>query len=130
MSKISTNKTKLKQRIESLELQSQIVRRELEDELEVTKNKAADLGKIALGIGGGLIFSAILLRGLGGKKGMKSDAYVKYRSKRVYQRFMGQLINEFSNQATRFLLGVARDKLNLYAENKEKAEDDDSEITG
>ena len=68
----------------------------------VTKNKAADLGKIALGIGGGLIFSAILLGGLGGKKAMKSDASVKYRSKRVYQRFMDQLINEFSNQATRF----------------------------
>ena len=129
MSKISTSKTKLKQRIESLELQSQIVRRELEDELVVTKNKAADLGKIALGIGGGLIFSAILLGGLGGKKAMKSDASVKYRSKRVYHRFTDQLINEFSNQATRFLLGVARDKLNLYVENKEKM-DDDSEITG
>ena len=129
MSKISTSKTKLKQRIESLELQSQTVRRELEDELEVTKSKAADLGKIALGIGGGLIFSAILLGGLGGKKGIKSDASVKHRSKRVYQRFTDQLINEFSNQATRFLLGVARDKLNLYVENKEKT-DDDSEITG
>ena len=130
MSKIASNKTKIKQRIESLERQSQIIRRELEDELETTKEKVTNYGKIALGIGGGLIFSAIILKGLVGSKSGKSDLLKKHGSTRVYQRFIDQLINEVSNQATMFLLGIIKDKLSSYTGIKENAEDDDSEITG
>ena len=130
MSKIASDKTKIKQRIESLERQSQIIRRELEDELETTKEKVTNYGKIALGIGGGLIFSAIILKGLVGSKSGKSDLLKKHGSTRVYQRFIDQLINEVSNQATMFLLGIVKDKLNSYTAIKENTEDDDSEITG
>ena len=130
MSKIASDKTKIKQRIESLERQSQIIRGELEDELEITKDKVTNYGKIALGIGGGLIFSAIILKGLVGSKSGKSDLLKKHGSTRVYQRFIDQLINEVSNQATMFLLGIIKDKLSSYTGIKENAEDDDSEITG
>ena len=130
MSKIASNKTKIKQRIESLERQSQIIRGELEDELEMTKEKVTNFGKIALGIGAGLFFSAIILKGLVGKKSETSDFLKKHGSTKVYQRFINQLINGASNQATMFLLGIIKDKLNSYTAIKENAEDDDSEITG
>lgn len=130
MSKIASDKTKIKQRIESLEKQSQMIRGELENELEMTKEKVTNFGKIALGIGGGLIFSAIILKGLIGKESGKSDLLKNHGSTRVYQRFINRLINEVSNQATMFLLDIVKDKLNSYTAIKENAEDDDSEITG
>ena len=130
MSEIARNKTKIKQRIESLERQSLIIREELEDELEMTKEKAINLGKIALGIGGGLIFSAIILKGLVGTKSEKNKSLKNHGSTKVYQRFINQLMNEVSNQATMFLLDIIKDKLSSYTAIKENAEDDDSEITG
>jgi len=128
MSKIATNKTKLKQRIEQLELQSQILKQELEGELDVTKSRISDIGKIILGITGGLIFSAIVLGGLssGRKKPKGGD---EYKSKKVYQRFRDQLTHELTSQALEFLLGVVKDKLSSYKEKKEITGDDDSEIT-
>ena len=129
MSKIATNKTKIKQRIEALEKQSQRIREELQDELEITKDKVVDIGKIAIGVGAGLIFSAIILRGLVGKSANKS-ARLKHGSKRVYQRFINQLMSELSFQATKFVLGIAKDKLNSHAIIKKKTGDDDSDITG
>ena len=129
MNKIATNKTKIKQRIEQLEEQSQVLRKELEEELEVTKDKVTDLGKIILGIAGGLVFSAILLGGFFGKKRKKIGNKGEYKSKRVYHRFRDQLTHELTSQATEFLLGLAKDKLNTYIEKRENT-DDDSEITG
>ena len=129
MSKIATNKTKIKQRIEALEKQSQSIQEELQDELEITKGKVVDIGKIVIGVGAGLIFSAIILRGLVGKRSNKS-ANLKHGSKRVYQRFMNQLMSELSFQATKFVLGIAKDKLNSHAIIKKKTGDDDSDITG
>ena len=61
MSKIATNKTKIKHRIEELEQQSALIRKEIEGDLEVSKHKLSNFGKILLGIGSGLIFSAIVL---------------------------------------------------------------------
>ncbi len=130
MSKITTNKTIIRQKIESLERQSQIIRDELEDELQITKEKVINYGKIALGIGGGLIFSAIVLKALNGNRSIKSDSYVKHRSKRVYQRFIDQMVGELSGQAIGFLLGVAKDKFGSHIEKNENADDNDSDITG
>lgn len=130
MSEIASNKTKIKRRIESLERQSQIIREELEDELEMTKVRVTNFGKIALGIGGGLIFSAIILKGLVGSKSEKNKALKNHEPTRVYQRFINQVVNEVSNQATMFLLDIVKDKLSSYTTKKENAEDDDSEITG
>jgi hypothetical protein len=129
MSKIATNKTKIKQRIEALEKQSQSIRGDLQDELEITKAKVVDIGKIAIGVSAGLIFSAIILRGLVGKRSNKSK-HLKHGSKRVYQRFMNQLMSELSFQASKFVLGIAKDKLNSHAVIKKKTGDDDSDITG
>jgi hypothetical protein len=98
--------------------------------LEITKEKVINYGKIALGIGGGIIFSAIVLKALVGNSSIKSDSYVKHRSKRVYQRFKDQLIGELSGQAIGFLLRVAKDKFGSHIEKNENADDDDSDITG
>lgn len=130
MNKKLTNKTKIKQKIESLERQSQIIQGELENELGKTKKNVADLGKIALGVGGGLVLSALVLRSLIGKGGRKNNSGVKRGSKRVYQRFMDHLFSELSYQSTKFLLHIAKDMLNPHTLKKENAGDDDSEITG
>lgn len=114
-----------------MERQSQIVQEELENELGKTKKNVADLGKIALGIGGGIVLSALVLRGLSGKSGRKNNSGVKRGSKRVYQRFMDQLFSELSFQGTKFLLHIAKDMLKPHTISKENAgEEDDSEITG
>lgn len=130
MSKMAKNKTKIKQKIESLEEESQHLKDELEGELNVVKEKAIDIGKIALGIGGGIIFSAIVLKVLFGKKGKTDDEHINYETRRVYHRFRDQLAHELSVQATRFLLGTAKDTLKSYIEKNKDAEDDDSEIAG
>lgn len=128
MSKIATNKNKIKLRIDELEQQSVLIRKEIEGDLEVSKSKIVDIGKVILGIGGGLIFSMIILGGLSGRK-RKGDSGVKYRSKRVYHRFRDQLGHELTGQATDFLLGLAKDKLNQYIGNRENIKDDDSSVT-
>lgn len=130
MNKKLTNKTKIKQRIELLERQSQIVQGEMENELGNAKKSVSDFGKVALGIGGGLVLSALVLRGLTGKGGRNTSSHVKHGSKRVYQRFMDQLFGELSFQSTKFLLSIVKDMLNPHIIKKENAEEDDSEITG
>ena len=129
MSKIATNKTRLKQKIEQLEAQSEILKQELEGELVVTKSKIADIGKIVLGISGGLIFSAIVLSSLSSRKKQYKKGN-EYKSRKVYQRFRDQLAHELTSQATEFILGIVKDKLSAYAEKQELSEDDDTEITG
>lgn len=131
MSRKLTNKTKIKQRIESLEKQSQIIQDELESELVKTKKTISDFGKIALVVGGGIVLSGLVLRGLTGRGGKKSDSTSgKKSSKRVYQRFMDQLYGELSFQSTKFLLNIAKDILNPHTINKENAGEDNSEFTG
>jgi hypothetical protein len=129
MSKIARNKSRLKQKIEQLEAQSEILKQELEGELVVTRTKISDMGKIALGITGGLIFSAIVLGGLSNRKRGKKRGD-EYKSKRVYQRFRDQLAYELSSQAMEFVLGIVKDKLSAYAAKQELSEDEDTEITG
>ena len=118
----------MKQRIEQLEAQSEILKQELEGELVVTKSKVADIGKIALGISAGFIFSAILLGRMSARKKQRNEGN-EYKSKKVYQRFRDQLTHELTSQATEFLLGIVKDKLSAYAEKKELTEDEDTEIT-
>lgn len=130
MNKTSTNNTKIKQKIDSLERQSELLRDEIEHDLVVTKQRVSDLGKIALGIGGGIIFSAIILRGLIGNKGKDSKSGYKRSSKKVYQRFFDQLASELSHQGTNLLLGIVKDKLTGITDNNEHKKDDDSDITG
>jgi len=128
MSKIATNKTKIKHRIEELEQQSALIRKEIEGDLEVSKHKLSNFGKILLGIGSGLIFSAIVLGRLGGRKS-KGDANSNYHSKRVYHRFRDQLTHELTSQATDFLLGLAKDKLSAHIGKKENEKDEDPNFT-
>ena len=128
MNKITRNKTKIKEKIESLEEESLKIRAELEDELETSKDRILDIGKIALGIGGGIIFSAIVLRGIIGKRDDGQEVSHKYKSKKVYQRFREQLVRELSMQATKFLLKMAKDKLSTYIEEKDKTGGNDSEV--
>ena len=129
MSNITTNKTKIKHRIESLERQSELLKEELEDELKSTREKLIDIGKIALGIGGGLIFSALILRSLIGRKSNYEEGKLHYGSRRVYHRFKDQLIHELSTQATGLMLGIAKDQLKAYRKKTENTENDDADIT-
>ena len=127
MSKIAANKNKIRQRIDELEKQSSELRKEIESEFELTKHKVFDFGKVALGIGGGLLFSAIILGGLAGRRGNK-DGGNKYSSKRVHHRFKDQLTRELANQVTDFLINIAKDKLSASLDTKER-EDNDSAVT-
>ena len=81
-----------------------------------------------VGIGGGIIFSAIVLRGIIGRRDDEKEVSHRYKSKRVYQRFREQLVRELSMQATKFLLKMAKDKLSTYIEEKDKTGGNDSEV--
>lgn len=129
MNKITRNKTRIKEKIDSLEQESLKIRAELGEELETSKDRILDIGKIALGIGGGIIFSAIVLRGVIGRRSDGEEIAHKYRSKKVYQRFRDQLVRELSMQATKFLLKLAKDKLSEYIEERDKTVGNDSEVT-
>ena len=125
MNKKISNKTDIKQRLEELEKQSQILKSELEIELGHTKEKVVDLGKIALGIGGGLLLAFLILGKFSDGKS-KSNRGEHSRKKRVYQRFRNQLARELTSQATGFLLGIAKDKLSSMVDHNEKEEHADS----
>jgi hypothetical protein len=130
MNKITKNKTRIKQRIDALEEESLKIREELDEELDTTKDRLLDIAKVALGISGGVILSAIILRSLIGKNKDEEEVIHKHKSKRVYQRFRDQLVRELSMQATKFLLRIAQDKLKTHIEEKDNTEGNDSEITG
>lgn len=129
MNKATANKNRLHQKIVMLEKQSNQVKAELEDELFITRKKVTNLGKIALGIGGGLFFSALVFGRLNTRKGKKSLVQNGSTRKRVYQRFFDQLITELSANASEFIIGIAKDRLRANWDKKEKTEDDDSEFT-
>jgi hypothetical protein len=122
------HKSEINQKIELLERQSELVRQELGDELQSTKKRVTDIGKIALGVGGGLILSAIILRGVFGSN--SDDSGKNYQTRRVYHKFRDQLLGEISSQALVFILGIARDKLKPFLEQSQrtKNEKDDSEL--
>ena len=126
MNKTAANTTKINLKIEELERQSKLIKEELEAELGHTKQQITDIGKIVLGIGGGIVISALILGALTSKKKRKTDSNTPYRSKRVYHRFRDQLARELTSQATSFLLGIAKDKLTTIAEKKENEENDNS----
>ena len=122
------NKTKINQRIEYLQKQSDLIRGEMELELLSAKKRVADIGKIALGIGGGLVLSTILLRGIFQKKS-EHTTVSQHQTRRVYHKFKDQLVGELSNQALSFILGVAKDKIRVhYQQEKSYGERNDSEI--
>lgn len=127
MSKIAKDKTKIKERIDLLERQSAELRKEIRAEIEVTKHKVSDFGKIALGIGSGLIFSAIILAGLAGRKGTKNQAE-KTSSKRVYHRFKDHLARELTSHVTDLIVNIAKDKLSAHQGSKEKENNDSAVI--
>lgn len=126
MSKATTNKTKINLKIEELEKQSKLIKEELEGELLYTKEKISDLGKIVLGIGGGIVFSILILGGLANRRRRKSSSNNVYKPKKVYHRFRDQIARELTSQATSFLLGIAKDKLATNTEKKENKENDNS----
>ena len=127
MSKKRMPKTAIHERIELLEKQSDLIRQELGDELEMTKKRALDIGKVALGIGGGLIVSALILRGVFG--GQRDEEGGKYKQKRVYHKFKDQLLGEISSQALAFILSIAKDRIQSFVDQNDKAENDGSEFT-
>lgn len=127
MSKRNTNKTAINERIELLEKQSKLIQDELGGEVELAKTKIANIGKMALGIGGGLILSAIILKGIFGS-GQK-DGTKKHKPQRVYHKFRDQLVGEVSNQALEFVLGIAKDKINAFLEQDVKKDEDGPELT-
>jgi len=104
-----------------LEKRSQFTRDELNDELEVSKSKIAEIGKITLGLGAGLIFSAIVLKGFISKEVKAENPYKRPKSNRVYQRFFDQLFSELSGQAFEFIMKSVKKKLNSYNKNNENA---------
>jgi hypothetical protein len=124
MSKRKMHKSEINEKIELLERQSALVRQELGGELQSTKKKVADVGKMVLGVGGGLILSAIILRGFFGNSGDVTEK--KHDTHRVYHKFRDQLLGEISGQALVFILGIARDKLKPYLQQDTKNQKDDS----
>lgn len=125
MNRTTKNKSDIHQRIELLEQQSELIKKEIGEELNTTKKKALDLGKIALGIGGGILLSAIIIRSLGGSR--SDEHHEQHAPRRVYHKFKDQLLHEFSNQAMVFILGIAKDKINNYLHQGENARKNDSE---
>ncbi|NJN25712.1 MAG: hypothetical protein HC819_06995 [Cyclobacteriaceae bacterium] len=95
----------------------------MEDELEVTREKLSGLGKIALGVGGGVVLAAILIGGL--KRGHRKKIPSVNRS-RVYHRFIDQLVIELSAYATDFAIGVVKSQLYQLADKNITKEEDDS----
>ncbi|MCG8307968.1 MAG: hypothetical protein MI975_11300 [Cytophagales bacterium] len=126
MNKRIENKTKIKLKIEELERQSKLIREELEGELYETKKKVSNAGKIAFGIGGGLILSALILNGLSKKRNRPHESGKVAGSGKVYHRFRDQLRRELTRQATNFILGLAKDRLNAILNKKDNEEDGDS----
>ncbi len=130
MTKTAANKTKIQKKIEELEKQSLVIREELENDLDFSKEKILLAGKIALGISAGLIFSAIIIKGLFDKKEQSNKVLAKKGSGRVYQRFRNQLMHQLSAQATGFLLGIARERFKSYISKHAHVDDEDSDNTG
>jgi tRNA A37 N6-isopentenylltransferase MiaA len=124
MNRTKKNKSDIHRRIELLEQQSELIKQEINEELNTTKKKALDLGKIALGIGGGILLSAIIVRSL--SKSKNDDHQEQHPPRRVYHKFKDQLLHEFSNQAMAFFLGIAKDKINDYLDQGENVRKDDS----
>lgn len=120
------HKTAIHERIEMLEHQSDLIKKELEGELQETKKKAIDLGKIALGIGGGIVLSSIILKSVFGNQ--KDVEGKRYKPKRVYHKFKDQLLGEISSQVLVFILGIAKDKINRFLDQDIKTEKDGSEF--
>lgn len=120
------NESKIKKRIEILQKQSELVRGEIELEALLAKRRVKNIGMIALGIGGGLVFSAILLKSIFRKKDDKPSVR---RSRRVYHNFKDKLVAELSNQALLLFLTVAKNKIRAHLlQSTSNVEKNDSEI--
>jgi hypothetical protein len=114
------NETTINRRIELLEKQSDIIREELESELNLARQKATGIGKVALGIGGGLLLSMLIFRVVFQKKNEHAE---RPHNKRVYHKFRDQLLGEISSQALLFILGVAKDKIRTHLEQEKSGEE-------
>lgn len=122
MSKMRKQKTKIHSKIEELEKQTVELQQALSDDLVVTKKKADNVGKILLAVTGGVVLSAIVLRGAFGGKGKGKTSYVKNR---VVHRFKDQLLAELSSQALTFVLDLVSDKVKHQGEDRETNEMND-----
>lgn len=127
MSKTTTEKSRIKEKIEALEHQSELLKLELESDLEETKKNIINVGKIALGLAGGLILGKIVVSGLFGRKKKNGKNYTGKRP-RVYNRFKDQLLREASMQALLFLLEIAREKMNAQSNTELNAENTGSDV--
>lgn len=123
MTRKEIDKNSIRQRMASLESQSEQIQQELQREMYAAGNKILDLSKVGIGIVGGLIISTFIVKKLlAGSENKKRHHLntIHKGSKRVYQRFRDEIIQELSGQALIFALSVLKGKLKEYKEKDEK----------
>ncbi len=128
MTKLQTENA-IQRRIEKLEKQSEELKKELEGELLSAKNKAKDIGKLALGIGGGFLAVFLSYMIFTKNEGQKDEPEPRHQTRRVYHRFRDQLVGELSNQALLLILGVAKDKMGQHLKKDANREKDAAEVS-
>jgi hypothetical protein len=116
-------KTSINDRIADLERQSDLLREAIDQDIEQTRKRAIDIGKMALIVGGGVVLSMIVLKSFFGNKNEEVQAQSRPR---VYHRFRNQIGSELSNRAALYFLGLAQEKLMSYLQpNRENDENPD-----
>jgi len=124
MNKRKPTKTSINDRIAALEHQSELLREAIDQDLQETRKRAIDIGKMALIVGGGVVLSMIVYKSFFGKSEEGKQAP---SSPRVYHRFRDQIGSELSNRAALFFLGLAQQKLMSYLQpNRENDENPDA----
>lgn len=129
MMKKTKTETAINRRIEKLEQQSDLIRKELEGELYLSKKKVKNIGKLAIGIGGGFVAALMLFRLFSHSEDTPDTTSPPTSTRRVYHRFRDQLLGELSNQALLFVLGIAKDKIGQHLNRDIKTESDDSALS-
>ena len=116
-------KASINDRIAILERQSDLLREAIDQDLHETRERAINIGKMALIVGGGVVLSMIVVKSFFGHKNEEGQTQSRPR---VYHRFRDQIGSELSNRAALFFLGLAQEKLMSYLQpNKENDENPD-----
>ncbi|MDZ7606344.1 MAG: hypothetical protein U5K79_12335 [Cyclobacteriaceae bacterium] len=124
MNKRKPTRTSINDRIATLERQSELLREAIDQDLNETRERAIDIGKMALIVGGGVVLSMIVFKSFFGHK---DDEEQSHSRPRVYHRFRDQIGSELSNRAALYFLGLAQEKLMSYLQpNRENEENPDA----
>ena len=123
MNKRKPTKRSINDRIATLERQSEILREAIDQDIEQTRKRAIDIGKMALIVGGGVVLSMVIYKSFFRQRGEHEQTPSRPR---VYHRFRDQIGSELSNRAAMFFLGLAQEKLMSYLQpNRENDENPD-----